>query len=198
MEYLAAGLSIGSSIFGAVGALQGGQAAAAQGRYNAAMQRYQAQLQEREGLLHDYAADLAKERAEADIFDIRREVRRTQGSVRAQAGASGFSVDEGNAAEVQIENAELGELTALRRRWQGDIEAYNEREQAVMARAGAAASRSQAGVSMWLGQEALNASYFRAASSLLTGFSRVGSFSRQNSTSTPTNSGVGSGTGETY
>lgn len=108
-------------------------------------------------ILAQQAANQARDEAKADAEDIALQTRRTLGSIRANAGASGVIVDEGSPLETNIAAAGAGELNRLRRLWKGDVAARN----ALLG--GYAAQRQDTSMS----------SYAQAGSSLLTGVSKV-------------------------
>jgi len=100
----------------------------------------------------------ARDRALTDAEDIAVNTRRTLGTVRANAGASGLIVEEGSPLEVLIAGAGAGELSRQRRLWEGEMEAQD-------AEIGAYASQR--------GFTPSYAGYGTAGAQLLTGASRV-------------------------
>lgn len=128
----------------AMGSIQQGNAANQAANYNAQMAERQATLQQ--------------QIAAADAEEIARQNRLAQGHLRATAGASGLIVGDGSSLDVQLDNAETGELNRLKRLWQGDVAAYN--------------ARNQAQLDYYAGAQAQRAGLFNAGSKLLTGIAK--------------------------
>jgi hypothetical protein len=103
-------------------------------------------------------AAIARDRAVTDAEDIAANTRRTLGTVRANAGASGLLVEEGSPLEVLVAGAGAGELSRQRRLWEGEMEAQD---------AMVAAEASQRSFSPNY------TAYGAAGAQLLTGVSRV-------------------------
>ncbi|WP_428668031.1 hypothetical protein [Reyranella sp.] len=68
-------------------------------------------------------ARTARDVAAADAADIAINTRKTLGSTRAAAGASGLLIEDGSPLEALMDNAATGELNRQRRLWAGEQEA---------------------------------------------------------------------------
>jgi len=100
----------------------------------------------------------AEARARADIQA--RDSARRLGATRAAYGASGVDVNTGTPLEVMADEATEGELQRRLTLYQGDAQAYNLRQQGMLALAG--------------GGAAANAADTAAGTTLLTGAARTG------------------------
>lgn len=116
----------------AVGTIQAGRSADHVAGFNARMAEWQARDAERRG---DEAAN--RHRAQ---------VTRMIGSQRAALAAQGVNVEDGSAAEVQLDTAMLGEMDALTIRNNAAREALGYRAQAIDYRRRGALERSQSGI----------------------------------------------------
>lgn len=141
-------IGAGSAV-SALGAIQQGRAAAAQARFQAAVQEQQATREQQ----------LAEQREQ----DFRRRQSREMASRRAILGASGVEASAGSPLLVSEDFAGETELQALRIRNQGEVTATRLEQQAQLTR--------------MQGRAARTAGFFRAGSSLLSGFGRVGYYS---------------------
>lgn len=104
-------------------------------------------------------AQVAQDRANADVGDMRVENRRAIGGIRAASGASGLLVEEGSGLEATLDAAHAGELNIQRRYWQGSMEAAN-----IIAEGGMASTK---------GRSDAMGSYATAGSTLLGSASKV-------------------------
>lgn len=148
-------LAVGSTVLGAVGAIQQGNAAAAAGRYNAQVSDMNAKLSERRALD-------ALDRGERDEQRKRAEVAQLKGRQIAASSANGVDLTFGSPLDMIVDTAVLGELDALTIRKNSANEAYDNRVQAVNGRADAQLSRMNADAAQTSG-------YLNAAGTLLGG-----------------------------
>ena len=68
-------------------------------------------------------ARTAREIAAVDAEDIAVATRKSLGSTRANAGASGLLISDGSPLEALMDSAQTGELNRQRRLWAGEMEA---------------------------------------------------------------------------
>ena len=129
LEIAAAVLTVASGAISAAGAMQQGKAAA-----NAA--NYEAQLADRN-------AKIARNQAEAEQEDQRRENVRQRGAIRAAYGASGIEM-AGSPLDVLSDTALEQELDVARIGYRGELKAIGENDRAEMARV-SASNAKQAG-----------------------------------------------------
>lgn len=148
-------LTLASTVIGAVGAIQQGQAASAAAEY-------QAQVGEMNAILAERRARDADERGKLEEQKKRQEVARIKGQQRAAMGANGVDLTFGSPLDTLVDTAVLGELDALTIRTNTAREAYEHRVDAVNKRAGAELSRMK-------GESAKTAGYLSAAGTVLTG-----------------------------
>lgn len=148
-------LTIGSTIIGAAGAIQQGQAAAASAKYNAQIGEMNATLAERR-------AKDAVERGATEEQRKRQEVARIKGQQTAAMAANGVDLTFGSPLDTLVDTAVLGELDALTIRTNAYRESYEHKVDAVNKRAGAELSRMQ-------GKSAMQGGYLSAAGTVLTG-----------------------------
>jgi len=130
-------LTIGSTLLGAAGAVQSGQAAAASGRYSA-------QVSEMNATLADRRAKDALERGAVAEQRKRQEVSAIVGKQTAAMAANGVDLTFGSPLDTLIDTATMGEIDALTIRTNANREAYDYRVQAASGRANATLQRSQA------------------------------------------------------
>lgn len=130
-------LMIGSTVMGAAGQIQQGQATAKANRYNAQIQEMNATLAERR------AKDTI-ERGKVEEQRKRQEVARIKGAQTAAMAANGVDVGFGSPLDTLVDTAVMGELDALTIRTNSYREAYDHRVDAVNKRAGASLSRMNA------------------------------------------------------
>lgn len=148
-------LTIGSTLLGAAGQIQQGQAANASAKYNA-------QVQEMNATLADRRARDAIDRGAAEEQRKRQEVARVKGAQIAGMAANGVDITFGSPLDTIVDTATLGELDALTIRSNTYREAYDYKVDAVNKRAGANLTRIE-------GKNAQTGSYIGAAGTVLTG-----------------------------
>jgi len=148
-------LTIGSTVLGAVGAVQAGQAAAASGRYTA-------QVQEMNATLADRRAKDAIERGQIAEQRKRQEVAAIVGKQTAGMAANGVDLTFGSPLDTLIDTATMGEIDALTIRTNANREAYDYKVQAVNSRSNATLSRAQA-------DAAETGGYLKAGATILGG-----------------------------
>lgn len=148
-------LAIGSTVIGAAGAIQQGQATAAASRYNS-------QVGEMNATLADRRAKDAVERGENEEQRKRQEVAKIKGAQVAAMAANGVDVGFGSPLDTMVDTAVLGELDALTIRTNAYRESYEHRVDGVNKRAGAELDRMKA-------SSAETAGYLNAAGTVLTG-----------------------------
>jgi hypothetical protein len=148
-------LAIGSTIVGAAGAIQQGQAASAAAKYNA-------QVGEMNAVLAERRAKDAIERGAAEEQRKRQEVAKIKGQQVAAMAANGVDLSFGSPLDTIVDTAVLGELDALTIRTNANRESYEHKVDAVNKRAGAELNRMQA-------KSALQGGYLSAAGTVLTG-----------------------------
>jgi hypothetical protein len=136
--------SLVSTAVGVVSAISGGQSQAAMAQYNAQVAENQ--------------ATATRQAAAAQEAQQRRKSLQLLSMQQAAIGASGATV-EGSPLLDLADAASQAELDARTIRWQGEV--------------GAQRAESQAQLDRMQGDAALRAGYFGAASSLLTGVSRL-------------------------
>lgn len=148
-------LTIGSTIMGAAGQIQQGQAAAAANRYNAQIAEMNATLAERR------ARD-AVDRGAVEEQRKRQQVAQIRGQQTAAMAANGVDLTFGSPLDTIVDTAVLGELDALTIRSNAYREAYDYRVDAVNKRAGAQLDRMKA-------DSAETGGYLAAMGTVLTG-----------------------------
>lgn len=168
-------LTIGSTILGAAGAVQSGQAAASSGRYNAAVLEMNATLADRR-------AKDALERGAIAEQRKRQEVAAIVGKQTAGMAANGVDLSFGSPLDTLIDTATMGEIDALTIRTNSNREAYDYRVQAASGRASATAQRSAA-------DSAEMGGYLKAGATILGGggqsYARYKGLSSYSGTSNP-------------
>lgn len=148
-------LTIGSTLMGAAGQIQQGQAANASAKYNAQVSEMNATLSERR-------AKDAIERGAVEEQRKRSEVARIKGQQQAAMAANGVDLTFGSPLDTIVDTAVLGELDALTIRTNTHREAYDYRVDAVNKRAGGELEKMK-------GKAAKTAGYLGAAGTILTG-----------------------------
>lgn len=149
----------------AVGALQEGKAQEGAAKYNAAVGEQNALIAERNASL---AAQSAEARAGMEGMKGKAQL----GAIRAQQGASGIQTNTGSALQVQESAADLSRMDALTVRSNAIREAYGYQTKAV-------SDRAQATLDRYQGKNALHASYYKAAGTLLGSAGDAGSSYQQ-------------------
>lgn len=147
--------TVGSTLLGAAGQIQQGNAAAEASRYNAKVADMNATMSERR------ARD-ALERGAREEQQKRAEVAALQGRQRAAMGANGVDLSFGSPLDTIVDTAVLGELDALTIRKNAANESYDQKVNAVNGRSDATLSRMNADASQTGG-------YLAAAGTLLGG-----------------------------
>lgn len=150
-------LTIGSTLIGAVGAIQQGNAAAEAQRYNAKVADMNAELSRRR------AKDATERGARAEQ-QKRQEIAALKGKQVAAMAANGVDLSFGSPLDTIVDTAMLGELDALTIRKNAANENYDYRVQAENGRADAVLSRMNA-------DAAQTGGYLNAAGTILGGAS---------------------------
>jgi hypothetical protein len=148
-------LTIGSTLLGAAGAIQQGQATASSNGYTA-------QVQEMNATLSDRRAKDAIERGTIEEQRKRQQVAQIRGQQTAAMAANGVDVSFGSPLDTIVDTAVLGELDALTIRTNASREAYDLKVDGVNKRASASMSRAAA-------SNAETGSYLSAAGTILGG-----------------------------
>lgn len=130
-------LTIGSTLLGAAGAVQSGQAAAASGRYNA-------QVSDMNATLADRRAKDALDRGAIAEQRKRQEVAGFVGKQTAAMAANGVDLTFGSPLDTLVDSATMGELDALTIRTNANRESYDYRVQGANQRSQATMQRAQA------------------------------------------------------
>lgn len=149
-------LTVASTAFSVLGAIQQGNAAQAQYQAQAQAQEYNAKVSENQALAANQQS-AAREDAE------RRQRRIALGNARASISQSGLT-DTGSVLDMFDQSAINSELDILNTRYEGQMAARGFNEQAVLDRYGASVARSNA-------SSAKSASWLNAGSALLSGAS---------------------------
>lgn len=152
-------LTLSSTLLGAAGAVQQGQATAASSRYNA-------QVQEMNATLADRRAKDALERGAVEEQRKRQQVAGLQGQQKAAMAANGVDLTFGSPLDTIVDSAVMGEMDALTIRTNTAREAYDYKVGAVNQRAGATMSRAAA-------DNAETSGYLGAAGTILGGAGRA-------------------------
>lgn len=152
-------LTLGSTLLGAAGAVQQGQATAASNRYNA-------QVQEMNATLADRRAKDALARGAVEEQRKRQQVAGLRGQQTAAMAANGVDLTFGSPLDTIVDSAVLGELDALTIRTNTAREAYDFKVGAVNQRAGATMSRMSA-------DNAETSGYLKAGGTILGGAGRA-------------------------
>ena len=161
MAPLAVPLIIAGTTVAAAGAIQAGRVAEAQGRSAQRMAEYNAAIQEREALALKQKAGFESKRQAARGARIKSALT----AKIAAAGGLGSPV----AADLAAEQAAELELENLLIGYEGEIGAQRALSKAEL-------DRLQGKISRQRGKAARKASYFRAGSTLLTGFGQAGAY----------------------
>lgn len=140
LPFIALGASVLGTGVSAVGAIQQGQQAAAAAEYSAQVQEQNARI--------------AREQGATEAARIARGVERQIGTIGANTGASGLTM-EGSPLAVLLETRKLGRLDELTAGYNAEVQARGAQAQAQQYRLA--------------GRDAASAGYIGAASALLTG-----------------------------
>ena len=109
--------TIGSAVYGTMGAVRQANAQNAQMEYNAKVSENNARNAQAE-------ADYARAQGWRNANEKRREVARLIGAQRAKMGASGAVVDSGSFLDLTLSTKEQGELDAMALAQEGDMAAW--------------------------------------------------------------------------
>jgi len=156
---LTLGATLGSTMLGAMGAAQQGEAIAAQSEYSAKVQEMNATISERR------ARD-AIERGEDEEQRKRAEVQKLLGQQKVAYAASGVDLSFGSPLDTIVDTAVMGELDALTIRSNSYREAYDRRVDATNQRSGAEMSRME-------GDAAKKGGYLSAVGTVLGGVGKA-------------------------
>jgi hypothetical protein len=148
-------LTIGSTLLGAAGAVQQGQAAGAAGRYNQ-------QIAEMNATLSDRRAKDAMERGAIAEQRKRQEVASIIGKQTVAMAANGVDLSFGSPLDTLTDTAVLGELDALTIRTNTAREAYDFKVQGVN-------QRAQGKLERMKGDAAETGGYLKAGGTILGG-----------------------------
>lgn len=160
---MAEAILIASAAVSAMGAIKQGQAQAMQAEAAARASQYNATVARNN-------AQVASEQANAQEEQQRRRFRAVQGQAVAGVAQSGTGF-EGTNADLLTQNAVLNELDALTIRYEGQQKSRGLLAQADLNEYEAATSRMN-------GQAARQASYWNAASSILSGGAKYATYSK--------------------
>lgn len=152
---LMVGLTLASTLIGAAGQVQQGQAASQAARYNA-------QVQEMNATLADRRARDAIARGAVEEQRKRQEVQQVLGRQQAAMAANGVDLSFGSPLDLITDTAVMGELDALTIRSNAYRESYDFQVDAVNQRAGAGLTRMQ-------GRNAETAGWLNAAGTVIGG-----------------------------
>lgn len=108
-----------------------GGVVSAVGQYSA--QQAQAKGKEYEAKITERNARVARNQAQANADDIRRDTRRRLGTIRAAYGSKGFSL-AGSAIDVLEDQSAEGELAAQRESYKGELAAVQQTDEAKLSR----------------------------------------------------------------
>lgn len=151
-----------STAMTAVGAIQQGQAAAAQGRAQQQAQEYNAVVKEQN-------ARLARQQAGAREEQQRRQTRQLLGQQSAALAQAGIGVGTGSALDIEEQSMVRAELDALTIAYEGDLQASG-------LLASAEQDRYMGEVAKARGENERTASYISAGASILSGAASYGAY----------------------
>ena len=149
-----------STAMSAAGAIQQGQAAAAQGRAQQQAQEYNAVVKEQN-------AQLSRQQAGAREEQQRRQTRQVLGQQSAALAQAGIGVGTGSALDIEEQSMVRAELDALTISYEGEL-------QATGLLAGAEQDRYYGEVAKSRGENERTASYMSAGASILSGAASYG------------------------
>ena len=152
---LALALTLGSTLLGAAGSIQQGQAAAKAAKYNAQVAEMNATISERR-------AKDALDRGAFEEQQKRRENAALMGKQKAAMAANGIDLTFGSPLDMIVDSATLGELDALTIRKNAYREEYDYRVQA-------ANQRAQKTMYEGAAKSALTGGYLAAGGTILGG-----------------------------
>lgn len=142
---VAMGMAVAASAVSAMSTMRAGAAQKNAAEYNAKVA--------------EMNADQARDAAAAEAFGIEEAGRRTQGTVRARAAASGLLLEEGSPIEILAANAANIERERAGAIYRGEVAARGFEQRAVLDR--------------YAGNQARQQSYFAAGSTLLGSVGRA-------------------------
>lgn len=137
-----------------------------QGQFAKERGKYLEQVGDANAKIADHNAHLAARRGSLDAAREGLATRRLIGRQRASLAGKGVLVDEGTAAEVVADAAEFGHLEAQTKRYNADIEAFNQR-------LAANAATAQGQLAQYEGSYAQAAANINMTSTALSGFGQV-------------------------
>lgn len=158
---IAIGATVGSSLLSAKAALESGKA---QQRAN----EFNAQVQERNAKVAEQEAEQLKTASELQIQDFSESFDKLQASTMQAFRYNGFVATGGTPLRVALENARQADEEIAMRRYNAAIGQQQALESATQ-------SRMQANLNRLYGNQARQASYYQAGSTLLSGASRAAS-----------------------
>ena len=138
------GIEIAGLAIAAGGALYGGYKQNQMAKFNAKMQGREAKYQ--------------RQKAEVDVAARRRDVARQMGANKAAVGGSGVSLMSGSVQDIELESLSEAEQDYHAIRFGGETRA--------------SAAEGQASLDLAGGKAAQTGSYFKAGSTLLSGYGR--------------------------
>ena len=143
----------------ALGSIQQGRAAEAQANYNARLQEYNSQIAKQDAVL-------ARASAQDKANRTQDETRRRVGAMRSAYTKAGVLTSEGSPLLVQQEQQVEGNLEARRQLYQGTLDSMRFGQQSDQALMQSSALRME-------GRSARKSGYQQAATTILTGGSRI-------------------------
>lgn len=148
-------LSVGGAIYGGLSSQAAG--------------KYQAQIARNNAIQAERMAEFERQKGLMDAQDQDRKNAQVAGQQRVAMGASGFDLNEGTFRDVQTSQTILGRTDSLRRKHQGDLNAWRYNSQA-------ANFLAEADLLEAKGDNAMVAGLFNAGTSLIGG---AGQFSEK-------------------
>ena len=167
---ITAAVALAGAVAGTASALQQSANQQAQNDYQSRLASRTAQVAEQNAQVAEDAARAERRQGYEDAVKKRQEAARIIGSQRAEAGASGATVDVGSTLDRNLDTAEKGELDALSLRQQAENNASNQDVRAWALRNQATDAQLQSQYSNSRAQT----DYLGLTSTLLNGASRVG------------------------
>lgn len=167
---ISAAVALAGAVAGTAGALQQAANQQAQSDYQSRLARRSAQVAEQNAQVAEESARAQRREGYDDAVKKRQETARVIGSQRAEAGASGATVDVGSTLDRNLDTAEKGELDALSLKQQANAQAYNQDLRAWALRNQA----TEAGLQVQYLNNRSQTDYLGLTSTLLNGASRVG------------------------
>lgn len=156
---LTAGSLIGTAVQ-TLGVIRQSQASSAEADFRAQIAANNAQIAENNAII-------ALQKGEADVADVRRDIRQRIGAQRAQLAAQGFDVSEGSSIDILGDTAALGELDVLRIEADAENRAENFRQQG-------ANFQAESTLGTFAAKNIKKAGTLKATSTLITGVATAG------------------------